>query len=78
MIHAVADASVAVKWFLPPTEAERGHDRAVVFLQGVRSGQVELLAPDRTRVTADERDYRSVVGIRSENVNQFVNGLLLW
>ena len=45
MIYAVADASVALKWFLPPTEAERDHDRAVALLQGVKSGQVVLREP---------------------------------
>jgi predicted nucleic acid-binding protein len=45
VIHAVADASVAVKWFLPPTEAERDHDRAVALLQGVKSGHVVLREP---------------------------------
>lgn len=45
MIHAVADASVAVKWFLPPTEAEQGHDLAVALLQGVKSGQIALREP---------------------------------
>jgi predicted nucleic acid-binding protein len=45
VIYAVADASVAVKWFLPPTEAEQGHDRAVAFLHGVNSGQIALREP---------------------------------
>lgn len=45
MILVVVDASVAVKWFLQPTEAEQGHDRAVALLQGVRSGQIALLQP---------------------------------
>lgn len=45
MIYAVADASVAVKWFLPPTQAEQGHDRAVALLQGVKSGQIALREP---------------------------------
>jgi len=45
VIYAVADASVAVKWFLPPTEAELGHDRAVALLQGVKSGQIALREP---------------------------------
>ena len=45
MIYAVADASVAVKWFLPPTEAEQGHDRAVALLEGVKSGQIALREP---------------------------------
>jgi len=45
VIYAVADASVAVKWFLPPTEAEQGHDRAVALLQGVKSGQIALREP---------------------------------
>ncbi len=45
MISAVADASVAVKWFLPPTEAERDRDRAAALLQGVRAGQIVLQEP---------------------------------
>ena len=45
MINAVADASVAVKWFLPPTEAERDHDRAGAFLQGVKTGRIVLREP---------------------------------
>jgi predicted nucleic acid-binding protein len=45
VIHAVADASVALKWFLPPTEAERDHDRAVALLQGVKSGHIVLREP---------------------------------
>lgn len=45
MIYAVADASVAVKWFLPSTEAEQGHDRAVALLHGVKSGQIALREP---------------------------------
>jgi len=45
VIYAVADASVAVKWFLPPTEAEQGHDRAVALLEGVKSGQIALREP---------------------------------
>lgn len=45
MIHAVADASVAVKWFLPPTEAEQGHDEALALLEGVKSGQIALREP---------------------------------
>jgi len=45
VIHAVADASVALKWFLPPTEAERDHDRAVALLHGVKSGHVVLREP---------------------------------
>lgn len=45
MIHVVADASVAVKWFLPPTEAEQSQDRAVALLQGVKSGEIALREP---------------------------------
>lgn len=45
MIYVVADASVAVKWFLPPTEAEQDHDRAVALLHGVNSGQIALREP---------------------------------
>jgi predicted nucleic acid-binding protein len=45
VIHAVADASVAVKWFLPPTEAEQDHDQAVALLQGVKSGRIALREP---------------------------------
>jgi len=45
VINAVADASVAVKWFLPPTEAERDHDRAATLLQGVKAGQIVLREP---------------------------------
>ena len=45
MIHAVADASVALKWFLPSAEAEEDHDRAVALLKGVKSGQIVLREP---------------------------------
>lgn len=45
MILVVVDASVAVKWFLPPTEAEQGHDRAVALLEGLISGQIALREP---------------------------------
>ena len=45
MINAVADASVAVKWCLPPTDAERDRDQAIALLDGVRSGQIALRQP---------------------------------
>lgn len=45
MIRAVADASVAVKWFLPPIEAEQDHDRAAGILQEVKAGRIALLEP---------------------------------
>ena len=45
MIYAVADASVALKWFLPSAEAEEDHDRAVALLKGVKSGQIVLREP---------------------------------
>lgn len=45
MILVVVDASVAVKWFLPPTEAEQGHDRAVALLEGVKFGKIALREP---------------------------------
>lgn len=45
MINAVADASVAVKWFLPPTEAEQDRDRATALLQGVKAGRILLQEP---------------------------------
>jgi predicted nucleic acid-binding protein len=36
---------VALKWFLPSTEAEQDHDQAVALLQSVRSGQIALREP---------------------------------
>lgn len=45
MIYAVADASVALKWFLPSAEAEEDHDRAVALLKGVKAGQIVLREP---------------------------------
>lgn len=45
MINAVADASIAVKWFLPPTEAERDRDRAVALLQEIKAGRIALREP---------------------------------
>ena len=57
MIHAVVDASVAVKWFLPPTEAEQGHDEAVTLLKEVRSGHIALREPPHwlAEVAADQK-----------------------
>ena len=45
MINAVADASVAVKWCLPPTDAERDRDLAIALLEGVKSGRIALRQP---------------------------------
>lgn len=45
MIHAVAHASVAIKWLLPSTAAEQDLDRAVALLKGVKSGQIALRQP---------------------------------
>lgn len=41
----VADASVAVKWFLPEPTVETHVDRAVALLQAVRDGRVDLVEP---------------------------------
>ena len=45
MIHVVADASVAIKWFLPPTAEEQDQDRAIALLEKVRSGEILLREP---------------------------------
>lgn len=45
MISAVADASVAVKWCLPPTDMERDRDQAIALLEGVKSGRIALRQP---------------------------------
>lgn len=45
MINAVADASVAVKWCLPPTDAERDRDLAIALLEGVKGGRIVLRQP---------------------------------
>ncbi len=45
MINAVADASVAVKWCLPPTDAERNRDLAIALLEGVKGGRIVLRQP---------------------------------
>ncbi len=45
MTNVVADASVAVKWFLPPTDAELDGDRAIGLLQGVKDGRIALREP---------------------------------
>lgn len=45
MISAVADASVAVKWCLPPTNTERDRDQAIALLEGVKSGRIALRQP---------------------------------
>lgn len=45
MISAVADASVAVKWCLPPTDTERDRDQAIALLEDVKSGRIALRQP---------------------------------
>jgi predicted nucleic acid-binding protein len=45
VIHVVADASVAIKWFLPPTAEEQDQDRAITLLEKVRSSEIVLLEP---------------------------------
>lgn len=45
MIEVVVDASVAVKWLLPPIEAEHDRDRAIAVLDGFRAGVVVLREP---------------------------------
>ena len=45
MINAVVDASVAVKWCLPPTDAEWDRDLAIALLEGVKSGRIALRQP---------------------------------
>lgn len=45
MIHVVADASVAIKWFLPPTAAEQDQDRALTLLEMVKSRDIVLREP---------------------------------
>jgi len=41
----VADASVAVKWFLPSGRAEQDGEKAVAILESVRDGHMSLLQP---------------------------------
>jgi len=43
--NVVADASVAVKWFLPSTDAEQDGEQAVALLQGVKNGRIVLREP---------------------------------
>ncbi|MBI3916127.1 MAG: type II toxin-antitoxin system VapC family toxin [Betaproteobacteria bacterium] len=45
MMIAVADASVAVKWFLPSSDAEQDGDQAIALLQAVRDKRVVLREP---------------------------------
>ncbi len=45
MIHVVADANVAIKWFLPSSAAEQDQDRALMLLEMVRSRAVVLREP---------------------------------
>ena len=45
MNHVVADASVAIKWFLPPTAAEQDQDRALALLEMVKSRVIVLREP---------------------------------
>lgn len=45
MISAVADASVAVKWCLPPTDMDLERDQAIALLEGVKSGRIALRQP---------------------------------
>lgn len=45
MIHVVADANVAIKWFLPPAVAEQDQDLAVALLEQVKTGKIALREP---------------------------------
>ena len=45
MIHAVIDASVALKWCLPPTDAQFNQDLAPALLDGVKGGRIALHQP---------------------------------
>lgn len=45
MNFVVADASVIVKWLLPPSDDEPDADRAYALRSGVRAGTIELLQP---------------------------------
>lgn len=41
----VADASVALKWFLPSERSDEDGGRAVALLEAVRAGRISLLQP---------------------------------
>ena len=44
-MNLVADASVAVKWILPDSEAEGDVEQALALLEALRQGQVSLIQP---------------------------------
>ena len=44
-MRLVVDASVAVKWVFPDPMIEPDADRAIVLLNGIRDGSVEVIQP---------------------------------
>lgn len=44
-MRVVADASVAVKWFLPSERADEHGEKAAALLEAVREGRMSLLQP---------------------------------
>jgi predicted nucleic acid-binding protein len=45
MTRIVADASVAIKWLLPGRHDESDWEKALVLLQGIKTGQFALCQP---------------------------------